>query len=180
MSPGSDAANSRQDEVAATAPTAEGGLSVEFLVEPFSEGAPGAHVRAAIEAFERRGLDVELGPFSSVTAGDVEAVAAAVAEMVRGAMTSGATSIRLHIGADPTTLSVGPLHDALGSMIRAAERDIGAKTDDWTRADKQRVVRLLDEQGAFLLRGAVDDMARIMGVSRITIYNYLNAIDRSS
>jgi predicted transcriptional regulator YheO len=38
---------------------------------------------------------------------------------------------------------------------------------------------MLDERGAFLLRGAVDDMARIMGVSRITIYNYLNAIDRS-
>lgn len=178
MSPGSDATDPPPNEAGGTADPADGGLSVEFLVEPFAEGAPGDHVRAAVDAFERRGLDVELGPFSSVTAGDVDAVAEAVADMVRGAMTSGATSLRLHIGADPKRLSVGPLHDALGSMIRAAERDIGAKTEDWTRADKQRVVRLLDEQGAFLLRGAVDDMARIMGVSRITIYNYLNAIHR--
>jgi uncharacterized protein YqgV (UPF0045/DUF77 family) len=154
-------------------------LSVEFLVEPFAEGAPGDHVQVAVDAFEKRGLEVDLGPFSSVAAGDAETVAGAVADMIRQAMAAGATSIRVHIGSDPTALSVAPLHDALDSMIRAAERDIGAKTEDWSRADKQRVVRLLDEQGAFLLRGAVDDMARIMGVSRITIYNYLNAIDRS-
>ncbi len=30
--------------------------------------------------------------------------------------------------------------------------------------------------GAFLLRGAVDDIAKIMGVSRITIYNYINTL----
>ena len=36
---------------------------------------------------------------------------------------------------------------------------------------------MLDERGAFLLRGAVDDIATAMGVSRITIYNYLNAIE---
>jgi predicted transcriptional regulator YheO len=38
-------------------------------------------------------------------------------------------------------------------------------------------VRLLHERGAFLLRKAADDVADTMGVSRITIYNYLNAIE---
>ena len=154
-------------------------LAVEFLVEPFAEGEPGAHVRAAIEAFERRDVPVELGPFASLSTGDPDTVAEAVADMIRESMAAGATSIRIHVGPDPRSLSVGPLHDALKSMIRAAERDIGSRVEDWTRADKQKVVRLLEEQGAFLLRGAVDDMARIMGVSRITIYNYLNAIDRT-
>lgn len=158
---------------------ADRSLSVEFLVEPFSEGAPGPHVEAALLPFERRGVDVDLGPFASIASGDPDTVAEAVGEMVRDAMAAGATSLRIHVGADPKDLSVGTLHDALTSMIRAAERDIGTAVDDWSRADKQRVVRLLEEQGAFLLRGAVDDMARIMGVSRITIYNYLNAIDRS-
>jgi len=37
---------------------------------------------------------------------------------------------------------------------------------------------MFDERGAFLLRGAVDDIAEIMGVSRITIYNYLNALEQ--
>ena len=46
------------------------------------------------------------------------------------------------------------------------------------REDKQRAVRLLDERGAFTLRRAVEDVADAMGVSRITVYNYLNAIHR--
>ncbi|MGB5758353.1 MAG: helix-turn-helix domain-containing protein [Acidimicrobiales bacterium] len=154
-------------------------LAAEFLVEPFTEGSPGAHVQAAVEAFAEHGLDVELGPFASVSAGGPDEIAGAVADMIRKSMAAGATSIRIHVGADAEKLNVGPLHDALASMIRAAERDIGSSSVEWTRAEKQQVVRMLDEQGAFLLRGAVDDMARIMGVSRITIYNYLNAIDRS-
>ena len=40
-------------------------------------------------------------------------------------------------------------------------------------------MRLLDERGAFLLRKAVETVGEMMGVSRITIYNYLNAITRS-
>lgn len=174
------AANEPASETPGSSGSPAPSLAVEFLVEPFAEGAPGDHVRSAIEAFERRGIEVDLGPFASVATGDPDTIAEAVAEMIREAMTAGATSLRMHIGPDPKGLSVGPLHDALKSMIRAAERDIGTNVDQWTRADKQRVVRLLEDQGAFLLRGAVDDMARIMGVSRITIYNYLNAIDRNT
>lgn len=173
------AANESASETAGSSDATTPSLAVEFLVEPFAEGAPGDHVRSAIEAFERRDIEVDLGPFASVATGDPDTIAEAVAEMIREAMAAGATSLRMHVGPDPAGLAVGPLHDALKSMIRAAERDIGTRVDQWSRADKQRVVRLLEEQGAFLLRGAVDDMARIMGVSRITIYNYLNAIDRS-
>ncbi len=43
---------------------------------------------------------------------------------------------------------------------------------------QENAVRLLDERGAFILRRAVEDVADAMGVSRITIYNYLNAIHR--
>ena len=39
-------------------------------------------------------------------------------------------------------------------------------------------MRLLHERGAFVLRKAVDDIADRMHVSRITVYNYLNAITR--
>ncbi|MEM7276075.1 MAG: helix-turn-helix domain-containing protein [Actinomycetota bacterium] len=153
-------------------------LAAEFLVEPFAEGEPGDHVHAALAAFERRGLSVDLGPFASVSSGDADSIADAVADMIREAMAAGATSIRIHVGEDLKTLHIRPLHDALETMVRAAERDLGVPSDRWGRAEKQRAVRMMDEQGAFLLRGAVDDIARIMGVSRITIYNYLNAIER--
>ena len=41
------------------------------------------------------------------------------------------------------------------------------------KRDKIVVVRELDERGVFLIRGAVSTVARVLGVSRYTIYNYL-------
>lgn len=41
-------------------------IKVEFTVEPFVEGSPGAHVTAAIAAVESQGIIVEVGPFGSV------------------------------------------------------------------------------------------------------------------
>ncbi len=71
-----------------------------------------------------------------------------------------------------------PLHGALDRLIDAVEAELGGRLPDLTREDKQRAVRLLDERGAFILRRAVEDVADAMKVSRITVYNYLNAIHR--
>ncbi len=70
------------------------------------------------------------------------------------------------------------LHGALERFVSAIEREIGARLVDMSREQKQVAVRRLDEQGAFLLRGAVEDVANWMGVSRVTLYSYLNAIGR--
>ncbi|MET0146079.1 MAG: helix-turn-helix domain-containing protein [Ilumatobacteraceae bacterium] len=71
-----------------------------------------------------------------------------------------------------------PLHGALDRLIDAVEAELGGRLTDLGREDKQRAVRLLDERGAFTLRRAVELVADAMGVSRITVYNYLNAIHR--
>lgn len=71
-----------------------------------------------------------------------------------------------------------PLHGALDRLIEAVEQELGGRLPTLSREDKQRAVRLLDERGAFILRRAVEDVADAMGVSRITVYNYLNAIHR--
>ncbi len=153
-------------------------VHVEFLVEPFAEGRPGPHVDAAVEAFVDAGIDVELGAFASVAKGDVDEIAGAAAAMIKSALAAGATGIRLQVGGESGELASGPdLHDALANMVRGAERSLGVSSGEWTREHKQSVVRELHERGAFLLRGAVDDIAEVMGVSRITIYNYLNAIE---
>ncbi len=68
------------------------------------------------------------------------------------------------------------LHDALDRFVTSVERDIGCPLADMSRDEKQTAVRRLEQQGAFLLRGAVDDVAHLMGVSRVTLYTYLNAI----
>lgn len=71
-----------------------------------------------------------------------------------------------------------PLHGALDRLIDAVETELGGPLPSLSREDKQRAVRLLDERGAFILRRAVEDVADAMRVSRITVYNYLNAIHR--
>ncbi|MEZ5230636.1 MAG: helix-turn-helix domain-containing protein [Acidimicrobiales bacterium] len=72
------------------------------------------------------------------------------------------------------------LHGALERLAASVERELGASLPDMDRAQKQAAIRRLDEQGAFLLRGAVEDVASWMGVSKVTLYSYLNAIERAS
>lgn len=71
-----------------------------------------------------------------------------------------------------------PLHGALDRLIEGVERELGGRLPTLSREDKQRAIRLLDDRGAFILRRAVEDVAGAMGVSRITVYNYLNALHR--
>ena len=71
-----------------------------------------------------------------------------------------------------------PLHGALDRLIDAVEVELCGRLPELSREEKQRAVRLLDERGAFTLRRAVEQVADAMGVSRITVYNYLNAIHR--
>jgi uncharacterized protein YqgV (UPF0045/DUF77 family) len=72
-------------------------LTVEFTVEPFVEGEPGPHVRAAVEAAERSGLAVEVGPFGTGVTGDDDAVLDVVDAVVRAAVGAGATRVSLQV-----------------------------------------------------------------------------------
>ena len=67
------------------------------------------------------------------------------------------------------------LDDALDHLIAQAETHIGRPLAEMSRADKQRLVGYLDERGAFALRKAVERVAEMLGVSRFTVYNYLDS-----
>lgn len=81
-------------------------------------------------------------------------------------------------GVTVAAVRMPPLHGALDRLIDTVAAELGGPLPSLSREDKQRAVRLLDERGAFTLRRAVEDVADAMGVSRITVYNYLNAIHR--
>lgn len=70
---------------------------MEVLVEPFRENNPGPHVLGAIRALESAGLTVDMGAFSSSTQGSPDAIADAVAELIRVGFSEGATAIQLRI-----------------------------------------------------------------------------------
>ena len=65
--------------------------------------------------------------------------------------------------------------DGLGELLAKVEAEVGAPLAQLTREEKQDVVQRLDARGAFRYRKAVEDIADALGVSRFTVYNYLNA-----
>jgi len=73
-------------------------------------------------------------------------------------------------------LRMPDLQGELCRMIGRVEQELGGSLGELSRENKQHAVRMLDERGAFALRKSIDDVADAMGVSRITIYNYLHAV----
>jgi hypothetical protein len=73
-------------------------------------------------------------------------------------------------------LRLPQLQGALARLLDGVEREVGGPLGSLSREGKQRAVRLLEERGAFMLRRSVEDVADALGVSRITVYNYLNAL----
>jgi uncharacterized protein YqgV (UPF0045/DUF77 family) len=72
-------------------------IRLEYTVEPFVEGAPGPHVRAALDAAEQAGLDVDFGPFGTTVAGADGAVLAAADRILRAAIDAGASRVSLQL-----------------------------------------------------------------------------------
>lgn len=73
-------------------------------------------------------------------------------------------------------LRMPDLQGELARMIARVERELDGPLGALSRENKQRAVRMLEDRGAFALRKSIDEVADAMGVSRITIYNYLNAV----
>jgi uncharacterized protein YqgV (UPF0045/DUF77 family) len=72
-------------------------LRVEFTVEPFTEGTPGPHVDAAVDAARGPGLSVDFGPFGSRVEGEDDRVLAAIGAIVEAGLAAGASRISLQV-----------------------------------------------------------------------------------
>ncbi|HEX3424687.1 MAG TPA: helix-turn-helix domain-containing protein [Acidimicrobiales bacterium] len=195
-------------------------LRLEFTVEPFVEGSPGVHVRAALDEVRTQGLEAEMGPFGTTVDGDADQLLPALGPIVAAALDNGASRVavaisrRQGIPTHPFLDALTPVADALEAQVVASddlvpgdiplafegkvlaglrlprargmfdrlvaevERELGAKLSELSREDKQKAVKVLNERGVFNLRRSVEDVADALGVSRITVYNYLNAVTR--
>ncbi|WP_020418133.1 helix-turn-helix domain-containing protein [Amycolatopsis sp. ATCC 39116] len=151
-------------------------LQAEFTTEPFrGEGEPPEHAVRARTAAEEAGLSVDFGPLGTTARGDADALLGALPAIARAALDGGANRLTLQLstptaasepdGAPPTTLE---------RLIADVERELGTRLADLDRPGKQRAVRLLEERGAFAMRRAAPTVAEALGVTRFTVYNYLN------
>ncbi|MGW7361800.1 helix-turn-helix domain-containing protein [Streptomyces sp. NPDC054802] len=66
------------------------------------------------------------------------------------------------------------LADSLDHILAALERQHGRPLAELDRRTKQSIVRTLESRGAFSVRHGVETVAGALGVSRFTVYNYLN------
>ncbi len=77
-------------------------------------------------------------------------------------------------GQDVIAVRLPQLSDSLDHILAAMERRHGMPLADLDRKAKQSVVRTLEARGAFSVRHGVETVASALGVSRFTVYNYLN------
>jgi predicted transcriptional regulator YheO len=66
--------------------------------------------------------------------------------------------------------------EMLETMLQEAVEFIGKPTAQMSKADRLRVVQVLDEAGAFEFRKAIPTVAGYLGVTRFTIHNYINEL----
>jgi predicted transcriptional regulator YheO len=51
--------------------------------------------------------------------------------------------------------------------------------DDLKRKDKIELLKFMDEKGIFLIKGSVDKVAEKLGISKVTVYSYLDEIKKT-
>lgn len=66
------------------------------------------------------------------------------------------------------------IDELLEAMMQDAVTSTGKQLAALNKEDKVAVVRYLDEKGAFLIKKAAERVADFLGISRFTVYNYLN------
>jgi predicted transcriptional regulator YheO len=66
------------------------------------------------------------------------------------------------------------VEDVLSQLIEDAIASTGRTPNEFSREDKIAVISYLDARGAFLIRYSMEKVASLLGISKFSIYNYLN------
>jgi predicted transcriptional regulator YheO len=68
--------------------------------------------------------------------------------------------------------------EVLETLIQNAISSIGKNPPDMSREEKVAIVAYLEAKGAFLIRYSVERVAELLGMTKYTIYNYLDEIKK--
>jgi DNA binding protein with HTH domain len=96
------------------------------------------------------------------------------AELLDPAEAAGDDVVLAWEGRDVAAVRLPHLSDSLDHILAELERRHGRPLAELDRKTKQSVVRILETRGAFSVRHGVETVATALGVSRFTVYNYLN------
>jgi uncharacterized protein YqgV (UPF0045/DUF77 family) len=76
---------------------------IDFTIEPFVEGQPGAHVTEPIAALAALGITAEFGAFGSSCEADHDMIPEVVAAVLKSAFNNGATRVNVDVVGAPDT-----------------------------------------------------------------------------
>lgn len=68
------------------------------------------------------------------------------------------------------------VQETIESLVNQAIAMMGKQPATMAMEDKVRFVGIIEGKGAFLIKGSVDYIATILGVSKFTVYNYLTKV----
>lgn len=124
---------------------------------------------------DARTLQEALAPLLRRVGGEVVDAAAAGPDDITVELDGGPVlHVRLPGASGEAVAEAADLSDGLARLIADVERELGAPLAGLPRAGKQQAVRLLEERGAFEMRRSAETVAEALGVTRFTVYNYLN------
>lgn len=72
------------------------------------------------------------------------------------------------------------VNEAMEEIVSGVLKEYHIPVTLMEKDDKVRVVKNLEDKGVFLVKGSIDYVASILGVSRYTIYNYLDQVRSSA
>ena len=71
---------------------------------------------------------------------------------------------------------VNDVSELLEYLLQESVRLIGKAPDDMSKEDKMRALRFLDEKGALLITKSGTRICKFLGISKFTLYNYLDEL----
>ncbi|MFD9811658.1 helix-turn-helix domain-containing protein [Streptomyces sp. NPDC059080] len=95
-------------------------------------------------------------------------------QMVAPGLAQGDDVVLTWEGEEQVAVRLPHLSESLDHLLAELERRHGVPLAELDRKTKQSVVRILETRGAFSVRHGVETVAGALGVSRFTVYNYLN------
>lgn len=74
----------------------------------------------------------------------------------------------------------GDVNRMLDALIDAAQLEVGKTPAAMTREDKLHVIESLERHGAFLIKKSGQRVCKVLGISKFTLYNYLEIIRKDA
>jgi len=81
---------------------------------------------------------------------------------------------------ETTEVFANNVNELLDHLILESQEAIKKRPEEMTRTDKIKMIEFLDSKGAFLITKAGDRICEYLGISKFTLYNYLDITKKQS